>query len=96
MYEPPSEQGVDTTGYDVINKGSRSAGTIGTQSKRPRHSDRLTDQERPRTSTHFWRFTLFGNCTLVVRQTCLLGRSVEFTVPRELLADYPAGWQVQN
>ena len=33
MYEPPSEQGVDTTGYDVINKGSRLAGTIGTHSK---------------------------------------------------------------
>ena len=33
MYEPPSKQGVDTTGYDVINKGSRSAGTTGTQSK---------------------------------------------------------------
>ena len=28
MYEPPSDQG-DDTGYDVINKGSRPAGTIG-------------------------------------------------------------------
>ena len=58
MYESPSEQG-DDTGYDVTNKGSRLAGTIGMH--RPRHNDRLTDQERPRTSNHFWRFTLFGN-----------------------------------
>ena len=78
MYEPPSEQG-DDTGYDVTNKGSRLAGTIGMH--RPRHNDRLTDHVRPRTSIHLGRFT-FSEKHISGATTCLLGGSVKFTVPR--------------
>ena len=79
MYEPPSEQG-DDTGYDVTNKGSRLAGTIGMH--RPRHNERLSDQERPTDSSHR-EIHSFGNSTLVVQQLAFLGGSVEFTVLRD-------------
>ena len=51
MYEPPSKQGVHTMGYDVINKGSRSAGTIGTQSK-PTMAQRQAHQPGTSTDQH--------------------------------------------
>ena len=70
MYEPPSEQG-DDTGYDVTNKGSRLAGTIGMH--RPRHNDRLTDHARPRTSIHLWRSTFSETKHISGATTCLFG-----------------------
>ena len=73
MYEPPSKRGVDTTGYDVINKGSRSAGTTGTQSKL---TTAQRQAHRPGTSTDqhsSLEVHIFGNSTLVVQQLAFRG-----------------------
>ena len=79
-------------GYDAINKGSRSAGTIGMH--RPRHNDRLPDQARPRTSTHLWRFTFSENSTLVVQQLAFGGVGKIYRTQGFLLTNYPACRQV--
>ena len=82
MYEPPSEQGVDTMGYDATNKGSRSAGTTGMQIQ----TDHGTTTGSPTTHAHgpaSLEVHIFGNSTLVVQQLAFWGGSVEFTVPRD-------------
>ena len=70
MYEPPLEQG-DDTGYDVINKGSRLAGTIGMH--RPWHNDRLSDHARPRIQHSSLEVHIFGNKHISGATTCLFG-----------------------